>query len=80
MQDVTMPLTSHGLEFSMDLMDSFNNPKNKFANCGNFKQFDGHDSKFETYCGGRRIFDEIENSRKDRWDGKINVFILFPFW
>lgn len=70
MQDVNMPLSSNGLEFSEDLMDSFGDPKKKFSTFRNCTQHDGHDGKFETYYGGRRIFDNIENSSIDRWDGK----------
>ncbi|PRQ34814.1 hypothetical protein RchiOBHm_Chr5g0073231 [Rosa chinensis] len=72
MQDVTMPLSSNDLEFSEDLMDSFSNPKKTFSTFRNCTQCDGHDSKFETYYGGRRISDDIENSNKDRWDGRYN--------
>ncbi|XP_004296014.1 PREDICTED: uncharacterized protein LOC101301766 [Fragaria vesca subsp. vesca] len=70
MQDVTMPLTTNDLEFSVDLMESFSNPKNKFSTFRNCTRYDGHDSKFETYYGGRKIFDEMESSCKDRWDGR----------
>lgn len=70
MQDVNMPLSSNGLEFSVDLMDSFGDPKKKFSTFRNCTQHDGHDGKFETYYGGRRIFANIENSSKDRWGGK----------
>ncbi|XP_050368331.1 uncharacterized protein LOC126786528 isoform X2 [Argentina anserina] len=70
MQDVSMPLTSSCLEFSMDLIHSFSNPKNKFSTCSDCNQFDSHDSNFQTYYGSRRMFDEIENSCKDRWNGR----------
>ncbi|KAM1756588.1 hypothetical protein EV1_005930 [Malus domestica] len=64
MQDINIPPYSSALEFSPDPMDSFSSSKQTLS------KDDGHSGRLDSYYGCRRIFDDAENFRKDKWDGR----------
>ncbi|XP_050113198.1 uncharacterized protein LOC126591533 isoform X3 [Malus sylvestris] len=68
MQDINIPPYSSALEFSPDPMDSFSSSKQTLS------KDDGHSGRLDSYYGCRRIFDDAENFRKDKWDEEPSYF------
>lgn len=71
MQDINIPPYSSALEFSPDPMDSFSSSKQTLS------KDDGHSGRLDSYYGCRRLFDNAENFRKDKWDGKYFFLELY---